>query len=88
MQSEAVRTAVATIIKQNIFSSNFKLSAFYSIPNNRKFLSVKWLESKIVFLRVLAEGGAEASGGALQGVDGLGRRERGCRRGRCESCPV
>lgn len=38
--------------------------------------------------RVLAEDGAEASGCALQGVEGLGRREQGRGRGRCESCPV
>ena len=37
---------------------------------------------------LLAEGGAEASGGALQGVDGDGGREGGCCRGRCESRPV
>ena len=37
---------------------------------------------------LLAEGGAESSGGTLQGVEGDGRREGGCRRGRRESCPV
>ena len=39
-------------------------------------------------LQVLAEGGAESSGGALHGVQGDGGREGGRRRGRCESCPV